>query len=67
MTVTRFQTLQECIDHSNELFDSIVNDNDNDDYFEQELSKFYKKLLDSQQDLDPDLAKVIEENFWDLV
>lgn len=34
---------------------------------EEILENFAKKLIDNQVQLDPDIAKVLNENFWDMI
>lgn len=33
---------------------------------EKVLQNFYDNLLNSQVDLDPEILKLIDDNFWDL-
>ena len=38
-----------------------------EDKEKEEIKDFNRKLVDSQQDLDPRFDKFISENFWDLI
>lgn len=31
------------------------------------LLEFYTKLAESQEDLDPEFAQILEDNFWELI
>lgn len=33
---------------------------------EKKIAEFAKKLRDSQEELDPDMKKILSENIWDL-
>ena len=32
----------------------------------EELARIYKELLEKQKPLDPEFAKILHENLWDL-
>ena len=31
------------------------------------LKEFYEELLSNQQDLEPEINKIVSENFWELI
>lgn len=51
--------------------DSSTNFSENDKIISDEemniIAEFNKKIIDNSISLDPEIAKLIDENFWDLI